>query len=173
MEIKDDIFCDFKTQIFKKQNTKDNTVDSSSQAQSTISAYMDFVYNGSAVTRRYHYEIMKQAQLLLVVFSALFIMVTIFICIMIGFVIIRGNYKTATLIPLLAGIGTDLFSGALIIVMKSLIKSRDDFFKENVKAEHFSKIIGLIQTIEKDSDKKDFIKKIVDDYCGNNRTPHS
>lgn len=166
-----EVFKNYKTKIFNTEYTKDNAVDNSSQAQTAISEYMHFVYNGSEITRYYHFNIMKQAQLLLVVFTALFSITTIFILIMIGVIIISKNYNSVTMIPLLAGLATDIFSATLILVMQNLLKSRDVFFRENIKAEHFSKIIGLIQTIEKDSDKKEFIKTIVDNYC-NEKMPH-
>lgn len=165
MSKNNDIFNKYKSKIFNTEYTKDIKVDKSSQTQSVLSDYMDFIYNGSEVTRLYHYDIMKQAQLLLSVFTTLFSLVTIFICVMIGIIIISNKYETITLIPLLTGIATDLFAGTLILVMKSLLKSRDGFFKENIESEHFSKIIGLIQMLKEDSDKIPFIEKIVDNYC--------
>lgn len=167
-----DIFSEYRTQIFSAKNKKDITVDDSSEAQSTISAYMKFIIDGSKVTQSYHFSIMKQAQSLITLFSVIFFLVTIFICIMVGYIIISNNYQAATLIPLLTGLATDIFSGSLILVMKSLMKSRDDFFKENVKAEHFSKIIGLINTLQEDKDRLPFIKTIIDDYCGEDSTTH-
>lgn len=167
-----DIFSDYRTQIFSSRNKKDMTVDDSSEAQSTISAYMNFIIDGSKVTQSYHFSIMKQAQSLIVLFSVIFFLVTIFICVMIGYIIISNTYQAATLIPLLSGLATDVFSGSLILVMKNLMKSRDEFFKENVKAEHFSKIIGLIHTLQEDKDKIPFIKTIINDYCDDNSTSH-
>ena len=58
-----------------------------------------------------------------------------------------------------------IFSGALTLVTQKLLKSRDDFFKQNVEVEHFSKILGLIQTVSDEEKRFPLIEKIVKGYC--------
>lgn len=169
----DKIFDDVLKEVFSKENSKDKSVDSSYQAQAILTEYMQFIYNGSQITQNYHFAIMKQAQLLIAVFTALFVLSTLYLCVVIGIIIFTMVSFAEALIPLLTGAITNIFSGILILVMKSLLKSRDDYFKESVKSEHFSKIVGLIQTIKSEEEKAKLINKIIDDYCGNNKSPHS
>lgn len=169
----DRIFDDVLQEIFSKENAKDKSVDSAHQTQTILAEYMQFIYNGSEITRSYHFSIMKQAQILLVVFTALFTLSTLFLLTVIGIIIFTMVSFSEFLIPLISGAITDIFSGILILVMKNLLKSRDDYFKESVKSEHFSKIVGLIQTIKSEDEKTKLINIIIEDYCGNNKTPHS
>ena len=130
-----------------------------------LNCYLDFIFKGSDVTRSYHLEVIKQAQLLLLVFSGLFATVTIYLCVIIAVVAFTEITFAETLIPIIIGGIADLFSGVLVLVLQSLIKSRDHYFDKNIESEHFSKVIGLIQTIKEDRDKLPFIEKIVDGYC--------
>lgn len=160
-----DVFAPYLNDIFNTQNTKDDSVDAASQNQTIIEQYLNFLYNGSLITQSYHYSIMKQAQILLVVFSALFTASTIFVFAVIGILLFSKNGDTLSKTPLIVGGIVDLFSGVLIIVLNKLLKSRDCYFLENVKSEHFSKVIGLISTVKDEEKEFVLIEKIVDHYC--------
>lgn len=155
----------FLPMIFSGKMAKDRSLDASANMQKRTDDYLRFVYNGSDTTREYHESVLKQALLLTVVFTWVFCIVTAFICVMAGIIILSGKYDAKLLIPLLVSALTDVISGILIGVMQKLQKSRDDFFKEITRSEHFGKIIGLIQTIKTDKDKLPFIEKIIDGYC--------
>lgn len=159
------LFSPYMSEIFSGDNKKDDSVDNSKELQNRMGEYLDFAYYGSDTTRNYHYSILKQAELLTVVFTILFVLVTIFICFMVGFIVLGEGYDAKLLIPLIVSAVTDLFSLVLIVVMQNLKKSRDEFFEENNKAERFGKIIGLIHTIQDENNKLPFIAKIIDGYC--------
>lgn len=161
-DFSDTLFNPYINTIFSGQNNKDLSVDDRERQE--LSQYLNFVYNGSDISKSYHYSILKQAQNLTVVFSVLFCLVTAFICVMVGFIVLRG-YDAKLLIPLIISALADLISGGLIVVMKNLSKSRDDFFKENIKADYFAKIIGLIQTVNNENDRLFFIREFIDGYC--------
>ena len=161
----DNPFSPYMDSIFPEDYKKDTNVDSASQAQATLSAYTNFLFNGSEITRSYHFGIMKQAQALLTVFSALFSIVTLFLCVMIGYVIITNNINSKTIIPIITAVAGDIFSGAMTCIMQHLLKSRDDFFRENTKVEHFSKVLGLVQTVKEEKNRLPFIESIVYGYC--------
>lgn len=154
--------------VFSSDNVKDSTVDIASQSQTIIQQFFDFLYNGSPVTQSYHYEIMKQAQLLLTVFSALFTLSTIFVLVCIGVLLFGSDEHATNLIPLFVGGIVDLFAGILIVVIRDLLKSRDYYFCESLKSEHFSKIIGLISTVKDEEKAFILVEKIIANFCEKN-----
>ena len=165
-----DVFDDYIDEIFQTSNTKDTSVDNSEQIQYVFKErYLDFLYNGSETTQKYHMQILSQAQKLLFMFSILFVCVTGFIALMVLILIILNIEYTKFLVPLIISGFTDFISGILVIVMNKLFKSRDEYFEKNIISEHFSKIIGLIQTMKNEDDKTKMIEKIVDDYCAANK----
>lgn len=160
-----ELFSEYLDELFPKEYAKDTSLDSSSLAQASLAAYMNFIYNGSEVTRSYHFGIMKQAQKMLVVFASLFSIVTVFLCAMIGYIIVLGRFDAKELIPIVAAVMAQLFSGTLTVLTQKLLKSRDAFFQKNVEVEHFSKILGLIQTVKEEEKRLPFIERIVYGYC--------
>lgn len=159
------LFSPYVNEIFSGDNKKDDSVDNSNELQNRMGEYLAFAYYGSDTTRDYHYSILKQAEILTIVFTILFSLVTVFICVMVGFIVLGEGYDAKLLIPLIISAVTDLFSLVLIVVMQNLKKSRDAFFDENNKAERFGKIIGLIHTIQDENNKLPFIAKIIEGYC--------
>lgn len=99
------------------------------------------------------------------VFVAIFSIASIFICIMCLLLVIYHIDKIENIFPVIIAGFVDLFSAIMIIVMNKLIKSRDYYFMENTKSEHFSKILAMIQLLDDEANKAKMIEKIVDDYC--------
>lgn len=149
--------------IFSGRNEKDTSVDNSSSNQSRLENFLGFNYNGSAVTQEYHVNILKQAQRLTALFSGIFAFVTAFICVMVAVIIIKG-YDAQLLIPLIASVFADLFTGILIVVMQNVAKSRDDFFRESVKAEYFAKVVGMIHQIDNEETRLPLVQGVLDSY---------
>lgn len=149
--------------IFSGRNEKDTSVDNSSSNQSRLENFLGFNYNGSAVTQEYHMSILKQAQRLTALFSGIFTLVTVFICVAVLLIILKG-YDAQLLIPLIASVFADLFTGVLIVVMQNVAKSRDDFFRESVKAEYFAKVVGMIHQIDNEETRLPLVQGVLDSY---------
>lgn len=149
--------------IFSGRNEKDTSLDKSSSDQSRLEDFLGFNYTGSTVTQKYHGSILKQAQGLTALFAALFSAVTVFICVAVMLIILKG-YDAQLLFPLIASVFADFFSAGLIVVMQNVAKSRDDFFRESVKAEYFAKVIGMIHQIDNEEKRLPLVQGVLDSY---------
>lgn len=157
---------------FNEPIKKDKSIDTSYQNQEIIKDYMNFIYNGSDITQKYNVDIIKQCQRALTCFIGLFLLIAIFLCVIIGYELItkKDILSIKTLIPLIIGGFSELFTAIMIKVIKKLLESRDQFFYANYESEHLSKIIGLIQTMPEGDSKNQMIEKIVDNFCEENRS---
>lgn len=156
-------FSPFLNGIFTGRNKKDLSVDDSSEKQQRMEDFLGFNYNGSAVTQKYHMSILRQAQGLTALFAVIFSVVTLFICVAVMLIILKG-YDAQLLIPLVASVFADLFTGILIVVMQNVAKSRDDFFRESVKAEYFAKVVGMIHQIDNEETRLSLVQGVLDSY---------
>ena len=157
-ELRDIAFGD----IIKKDKLSDV-----SNRQKSLEWYLKFLYEGSDVTNKYHADIIKQAQIGLIVFIVVFSATTAFICFMSGYVIIKNNAEYNCIIPLIVSSIVDLISAVMINVMNKLMQSRDKFFMESINYDKLSKMIGLVQNMDwSDSEPKNkMIEKLIDNYC--------
>ena len=160
--VKDTVLPQVRTR--KAGGVKKNTsVDDSAER---AKYYMQFLQEGSSVTQQYHHIVLEQTQQLIKVFTWVFALVTAFICAMVAYVIICQVDKANVLIPLIVTAVVDVISGILIVVLKLVSKTRDDFFKENLKAEYYSKIITLIKGVQDEEKQVELIRECINDYFG-------
>lgn len=173
-KIDSDIEKDFLSQykidsVFDKQNKKDNSIDNSVLNQKINKDFLSFLYDGSEITRKYHFSIMEQAQGMLKMFSILFVVVTsVVLSIAVGFFVFIFIFKSSSTFtdyfPIFIGGIVDLFVAILIVVINKLLKSRDKFFKKNVESERFGKIMGLVFSIKEEKEREKLIKEVVRCY---------
>lgn len=156
-------FSPYMKGIFSGRNKKDKSVDDSGSKQQRLEDFLGFNYNGSAITQQYHMSILRQAQGLTALFSVIFTLVSVFICVMAALIILKG-YDAQLLIPLIVSAVVDLISGVLIVVMKNLAQSRDAFFRESVKAEYFAKVVGMIHLIDNEATRIPLVQGVLDSY---------
>lgn len=142
---------------------KNTSVDDSAEM---AKYYMQFLQEGSNVTQQYHHIVIEQTQQLIRVFTWVFALVTAFICAMVAYVIICQVDKANVLIPLIVAAVVDLISGVLIVVLKLVSKTRDDFFKESLKSEYYSKILMLIKGVQDEEKQVELIRECINDYFG-------
>ena len=54
--------------VFDQKNKKDETIDSSPQSQKLYNDFLNFLYNGSEITRTYHFSVLEQSHKMLINF---------------------------------------------------------------------------------------------------------
>ena len=158
--------------VFQAENKKDITIDTTNKSQKPsqdVKNFFNFLYKGSSTTRDYHYNVMNLAKVWVWIFVGVFSITAIFICVMCLILVLYHIDKLEFVLPVIIAGFVDILSAIMINVMNKLIKSRDVYFSENNKSEHFSKILAMIQLLESEDNKAKMIEKIVDDYCGNNK----
>lgn len=146
----------------KSGSVKKNTdVDDSAEMAKRNEQYFK---EGSYVTQQYHLKVLEQTQELTHLFTIVFACVTAFICLMAAYVIIFKVEQANALIPMLVAAFVDLLAGVLIVVLKLISKTRDDFFKESLKSEYYGKIIMLIQGVCDEEKQVELIRGCINDY---------
>lgn len=156
-----------KHEVFNDNPTvQDNTISVATQQQDA--EFLKHLYNGSPINQNYHNNIINTTQNILIGSIIIFIIVTFFICFLIGWMVIKNDVDTLEKsIPLISACFVDLLSAFIVFVIKQLMKSKDKYFDKNDENEKLTKIIGLIQSVKEDTEKNNMIDKLVSSYCSN------
>lgn len=152
--------------VFNGTSEQDDTI--SVIAQQKDADYFKYLYNGSSINQSYHKNIIKATQRILICSIIIFILVTVFICFLIGWMVIKNDVLTLEKsVPLISACFVDLLSVFIVFIIKQLMKSKDKYFDKNDESEKLTKIIGLIQSVKDDTSRNKLIDKMVSNYCSN------
>lgn len=161
-----------KAEVFQATAQKDISLSVSKEQNLNEDSkeYLSFLYNGSQINSKYHENSIKLAENVIRISMAIFVIVTVFTCFIIGYSVMKSNLEAAkTIIPLVSSAFIDSLSAILIRIMKGLIQSKDKFFEESIKSEETSKIIGLVKTMKDGKSKNEMIAELVSNYCNNQK----
>lgn len=157
---------ELKKSVFGNEIKKDKQSDVSNN-QKSLDEYLKFLYGGSNATNKYHSDIIKQAQIGLMVFLVICSVVTLFVCCMCGYIVMSNSFEDTNIISIIVAALIDITSAIMVKTMGKLMQSRDKFFMESINSDRLSKMIGLVQNMnEEDSEAKNkMIEKLIDHYC--------
>lgn len=116
----------------------------------------------TSIAQKYHTDAIKTAQIVLNVAMGMFIAITVFIGVIIIYMLNKDLNFSEMLIPLITTTVTDFLSVTIINIMKDFLKSKEKFFERNDENEKLNKAIGLIQTVKDEKSRNKMIDKIID-----------